>query len=187
MTDQEIQNKAKKYFEAGKKYEALTDELIEFLGTDILNAPASPSADMHNAFEGGLIDHMLTTSKHAVNLNEQLPDSVKQDKNKLIKVSLLHQIGKTFLFKKQTDQWRRKNLNENFTYNNDVVSLKVGERTAFYAMKYGVDLTEDEYQAIVNFDKEFDKQATYFNGNLGDLLKQANKLAIMEEKAENNE
>lgn len=182
LTENQIKEKSKKYFEAGKKYEALNDDLIQFLGTDIMNAPATPNRDMYCAFQGGLIDHMLTVSKYAYNTNEILPENMKHDVNKLIKVSLLHQIGKTFLYVPQNDEWRKKNLGEYFTYNNELVDIKVGERSAFYAMKHGVNLEEDEYQAIINFDKEFDKQVKYFNGNLGKLLKHSNELAIMEAK-----
>ena len=32
-------------------------------------------------------------------------------------------------------------------FNEDVTSMKIGERSIYYSMKYGVDLTEEEYQA----------------------------------------
>lgn len=186
LTEQKIREKSEKYLNAGKQYGAFNDDLIEFLGVDIMNAPSSPNADMYGAFKGGLIEHMLLVSKHAVNINEQLPNNIKQDKEQLIKISFIHQIGKTFLFKPQTDEWRQKNLGENFTYNNDLTSMKVGERSAYYALKHGIELTEDEYQAIINSDKDFDKQAKYFTCGLGVILKQANELAIMELKEKYN-
>lgn len=187
LTKEQVQKKSKKYYEAGKKYGALNDELIKFLGVNIVHAPATPKDDMHNAFEGGLIDHMLKVSKYIVNINECLPKNLKENTDELVKVSLLHQIGKTFLFKKQNDGWRISNLGENYTYNNEIVELKVGERSAYYALKFGIDLSEKEYQAIINYDKEFDKQAKYFSESMTKLLKQANELAIIEEKETHNE
>jgi hypothetical protein len=46
-----------------------------------------------------------------------------------------------------------------------------------------VTLTQEEYQAILNFDKDTtDLQSKYHTSNLGSLLKIANELAIIEEK-----
>ena len=61
--------------------------------------------------------------------------------------------------------------------------MKVGERSAFYALSNGVKLTEEEYQSILNHDKsEEDKQVRWYTSKLGQLLKQATDLAILEEK-----
>ena len=65
--------------------------------------------------------------------------------------------------------------------------MKIGERSIYYSMKYGVDLSEEEYQAIINYDKtEEDKQAKWYGGTLSTILKQANDLAIIEEKNNSN-
>lgn len=185
LKEDEVKKNAKQYFESGQQYGALNDSLIEFLGTDIISAPASPKNDMNNSFEGGLIDHMLRVAKYAVNLNSQLHEKVQVDKSTLVKISLLHQIGKTYLFKANTSQWHIDNLGENYVYNEELIAMRIGERSAYYAMKHGIELSEEEYQAVVNFDKEFDKQSKYFTNNLGKILKQANEMAIMEEKEVN--
>jgi hypothetical protein len=71
-----------------------------------------------------------------------------------------------------------------YEFNNELTSLSVGERSAVYALSNGVALTEEEFQAIVNHDKDdSDKQAKWHSTTLGVILKQANELAIMEEKA----
>jgi len=51
----------------------------------------------------------------------------------------------------------------------------------------GIKLSEEEYQAIVNYDKsEDDKQSKWYGSTLSTILKQANELAIIEEKKDNN-
>ena len=70
-----------------------------------------------------------------------------------------------------------------YEFNEELVSMKVGERSIYYATKYGVDLSEEEYQAIINYDKtEDDKQSKWYGSTLSTILKQANDLAIIEEK-----
>ena len=77
--------------------------------------------------------------------------------------------------------------NEEHKLKVELVSLKIGERSAFYALKYGVELTEEEYQAIINYDKsDDDKQSKWYGCTLSTILKQANELAIIEEKNNQN-
>lgn len=60
--------------------------------------------------------------------------------------------------------------------------MRVSDRSAIYALSNGVKLNEEEYQAIIMFDREDDKMAEYHNSNMGDLLKMANLFAIKAEK-----
>ena len=60
--------------------------------------------------------------------------------------------------------------------------MRVSERSVFYATSHGINLTEEEYIAILNFDKVDDKMAEYHNTMLGDLLKMGATLAIKHEK-----
>ena len=70
-----------------------------------------------------------------------------------------------------------------YEFNDDVTSMSVGERSAIYAMSNGIELSETEFQAIVNHDKDdSDKQSKWHTETLGVILRQANELAILEEK-----
>jgi hypothetical protein len=69
-----------------------------------------------------------------------------------------------------------------YEFNNDITSMRVGERSAYYILSHGVSLTEDEFAAIVFFDKVDDKMSDYYNSMLGELLKMANTLAIKHEQ-----
>ncbi len=61
--------------------------------------------------------------------------------------------------------------------------MKAGERSAFYALKYGCNLDDDEYQAIINVDKDSDdKMAKWHSSILSQILKHGFELALIEEK-----
>lgn len=161
--------------------EIFTTTLTTFLGEDLYTAPASNMESMYNAYPGGLVDHILKVTKYAVMLNDTIPENMRVDKKSIIKVCFLHQIGKVFLYKFCESEWHRKNTGKMYDFNEDLVSMKVGERSAYYALSHGVYLTEEEYQAIVNYDKpEDDKQSKWYGTTLSTILKQANELSIME-------
>lgn len=183
LKKEQITKNVTKYFKTAQEYGFMNEELTTFLGQDFIKAPASTMKDLHNAFEGGLIDHLLRVTKYAVSLNDSiLPDDQKIDKKSLVKVGLLHQIGKAHLYTPCTSEWHIKHQGKMYDFA-DVVSMRVGERSAFYVLTHGIKLTEEEYQAIINYDKdESDKQAKYHTNTLGEILKIANQLAIMEEK-----
>ena len=148
-----------KYFETCKKLGFMTDELMVFLGENFIKAPATSMADYHNAFEGGLVDHLLRVAKYAVNVNNTLPESERVNQDSLVKVCLLHQIGKANLYKPCTSEWHRKNQGKMYEFNDDVVSMRVSERSLYYALSYGIKFTEEEFSAIMFSDKSDDKMS----------------------------
>lgn len=178
LEKERIVSNTKKYIDTATKLEFMTNELLAFLGDDFIKAPASTMESLHNAFEGGLIEHSLNVAKYAVLINKSLPDDEKVDQNSLVKVCLLHQIGKAKLYKPCESEWHRKNQGKMYEFNDGVISMRVGERSIYYATKYGVKLTEEEYVGILNHDKNDDKMAEYHNSKVGELLKMGNVLAI---------
>ena len=182
ITKEQIIKNAKKYFSTGEKYGFMTEELTKTLGTDFISAPASTRTDLHNAFEGGLIEHLLMVTKYAVSLKSIVPNGDKIEMDSLIKVCCLHQIGKYNLYVPKNSKWHNDN-GIMYDFNNDITSMHVGERSAYIAMNNGVKLSIDEYQAIVNHDKsDDDKQAKWHSNILAVILRQANELAIFDEK-----
>lgn len=168
----------KKYFDTATKNGFMNDELMNFLGPDFISAPATTLTDLYNAFEGGLIDHLLRVATYAIKINETLSETEKVDKGSLLKVALLHQIGKAKMYTPCTSEWHRKNQGKMYEYKNDLVSMRVGERSAYYALSHGIKLTDEEYAAMLSFDKTDDKMTEYHNTMLGELLKMGNTLAI---------
>jgi len=184
ISKEKIEKNKIKFKEANEKYFVFTEELEEFLGEDFYLSPASPSLDLYGCYPGGLLDHLLKVCKYSLNINDLLPDKIKIEKSKIIKTVFLSQIGKTFLFKMNESEWHRTNLGKMYVYRNDeMVALKVGERSAYYATKYGCKLEEDEYQAILNIDKTSDdKMAKWHSMILAQIIKHGFELALIEEK-----
>lgn len=180
-TEQIVKN-TKKYFTTAQQYGAMTDSLMEFLGESFIKAPASTMKNLHNAFEGGLIDHLLNVTKYAVIFNNSLPEDERVDQSSLIKVCLLHQIGKANLYKPCESEWHRNNQGKMYEYNDNIVSMRVSERSVYFAMSHGIKLTDEEFSVILMSDKSDDKMSEYHNTTLGYLLKTATTFAILNEK-----
>ena len=172
----------KKYFETTTKVNVMNDALTTLLGEDFIKAPASNMRDYNNAFEGGLIEHLLKTTSYAVMINKSLPEAEQVDESSLLRVCLLHQIGKAKLFKPCTSDWHIKNLGKMYEFNEDLIPMRISERSLYYLATAGIKLTEEEYSAISNFDKVDDKMSELHNSMLGDLLKMGSVLAIKNEK-----
>lgn len=172
----------KKYFDTAEKMKFMTPELMNFLGQSFIQAPATTNTDMYCAFEGGLITHMLNVAKYAVKINNSLPLEEQVSTDSLVKICLLHQIGKANIYTPETSKWHRETLGRMYTFTENKIAMRVGERSLFYALSHGVILTEEESAAIIAYDKVDDKMTEYHNSMLGDLLKMGNVLAIKHER-----
>lgn len=182
LTSDQINHNINIFAKTNEKYNIFSPELIEFLGEDLFTAPASTMLDLHNCFPGGLLDHLIRVTKYATNFNKVLPENLQQSAESIVKVAFLSEIGKVRAYVDFNSDWHRKNMGKYYDYNNDLVSMRIGERSAIYALSNNVTLTEEEYQAIVTHDKDDDMQVKWHSGVLSDLLKLAIKFAIIEEK-----
>ena len=180
LTITQLENNKKKFKETNLKYNIFTKELEEFLGEDFYTSPASSSLNMIGCYPGGLLHHIIKTCRYTLKLNEILPDDLKQPVATIVKVAFLCQIGKVFMFELNPAPSSGSKI---YQFNDNIVRLHIGERSAFYAMTYGVTLAVEEYQAIINMDKESDdKMARYFSSPLSQIIKNGFELATMEEK-----
>ena len=178
----QLENNQKKFKETNLKYNIFTKELEEFLGDAFYTSPASSSLNMIGCYPGGLLHHIIKSCRYSIKLNEILSDDLKQPVESIVKVVFLCQIGKVFMFKSNENEYSVKS-GKMYDFNDDIIRLSVGERSAYYALKHGVVLNEQEYQAILNINKENDdKMARYFSTPLTQIIKNGFELAIMEEK-----
>jgi len=182
LEQEKIVSNTKKYFETASKLGFMNEGLMAFLGEDFIKAPATSMADYHNAFEGGLIDHLLNVAKYSVLINNSLPESERVNQTSLLKVCFLHQIGKSKLYTPCTSEWHRKNQGKMYEFNEELTSMRVGERSVYYATSNGITFTDEEYVAILNFDKMDDRMSEYHNSMVGELLKMGSVLAIKNEQ-----
>lgn len=183
ISAEQIQTNKNKFLETNSKYKIFTKELEDFLGEDFFLAPASTSLDMYGCYPGGLVSHCFKAAKYAVKINELLPESMRSQTPSILKCVFLSQIGKTFMFKLNDNEWQKKTLGKMYEFTDNEVSMKSGERSVHYAMKHGVTLTEEEFQSILNSDKEpDDKMSKYRSSNLSNVVRMGFELSIIEEK-----
>lgn len=183
LTIEQLESNKKKFQETNLKYGIFTEELQNFLGDDFYIAPATTTLDMYGCYPGGLLSHCIKACKYAVKTNEMLPENMRVDVNSILKTVFISQIGKVFLFCLNQNEWQKKTLGKMYDFTEDMVSLRVGERSVHYATKHGVVLTEEEFQAILNSDKEpDDKMAKYRSTTLSHVIKIGFELSILEEK-----
>lgn len=184
LTVKQLETNKAKFLETNEKYNIFSKELLEFLGEDFYTCPATSKLDMYGCYPGGLLSHLMKVAKYSVKINEILPDNLKQPVTTIIRTVFLSQIGKVFLFCPNQNDWEVKNLGKIYDFCNTEISMKASERSLYYIFKYGAELDEHEFQAILNLDKDpSDKMAKYFSEPLTQIIRQGIDLAIMEEKS----
>ena len=164
-----------------KQYDCYSESFAKEYGDLFMNSPSGINENNSLTYEGGLMDYIIKVISKSLLLNKCLKESEQVEERKIIRVGLLHAIGKTGLFIKNENDIDilRGNI---YKYNNKLTPLKVGERSILMAMECGIKLSSDEFQAIINHDKENDEQAKYFTCNLGVILKTAIEFVNIELK-----
>ena len=182
LTQDEFKSNTKRFQEANLKFNIFTKELEEFLGEEFYIAPATSSKDMYGCFPGGLLNHCLRTCKYALAVNNSLPVDMRPEPGTIFRTIFLSQIGRAFLFNMNTTQWQI-DKGQMYEFNDDVikVSLKAGERSLYFANKYGVKLTEEEFQAILMLDS-YEKSGKFRSSVLAHIIRISFDLSILEEK-----
>jgi len=180
LTTIELEKNQKIFKDANAKYNIFTKELEDFLGDDFYIAPSSSTLKMTGCYPGGLLRHLILACKYSIKFNEMLPDRLQQPIKTIVRTTFLSQIGKVFMF----------TLNDStisngrpYGFNDDIVRMYVGERSVYYALKYGVELGEKECQAILNIEKsDTDKMSKYLSEPKTQIKRKGLELATIEEK-----
>lgn len=155
--------------------------IIEELGGEdaVMNATYANTENTGLAYNGSFTETIIALTVYAIKINDLLPQEKQASKESIAKVALLSQIGKVLLFKPQDNEWRKKNLGENYTYAELDGAIRVGERSILIAMNSGVKFTELEFEAMRIMDKQnenADNYSKYFSGTLSTVIKQANEI-----------
>ena len=158
-----------KHFEGEQKENIL--KLHSDFEDEYKTAPASGRPNYHNCFKGGYLDHVLHVIKNSLMIkNQYVANGVKciHSDSDVVLAAMFHDLGKLGdgtqpYYKYQTDDWRRKKLNEWYTHNKDLDFMTVHDRALWILAKYNVDLNPHVYKAILCADGLFDPAAeTYF-------------------------
>lgn len=189
LTDETINKNYLIWIECLKKYDCLSDSLLEDIGEAIKNASWALN-EQNGAGRGTMLNivikNLCTIATHindgAFGVNSKGTDKhplLKVDPKTLMRVLLLQHISKAEIFVPTTEQWK-KNKGNLYDFNNDLkTTLKLGERSIFLCMKHGITLSEDEYEAMRIVDKDEDKTNAFLNP-LCEIVKIANQLTAIE-------
>lgn len=191
ISEEKINSNFILWIERLKKYNCYSEEMINEIGEKLKNASFSLSTSTGSAYNGSMIDtvlnHLCTIAYHinedAFGINARQKNkhnSLTVDSDMLMRVLLLQHISKCELFVAQDQQWK---ISKGYLYdfNSELkTSLKTGERSLYLCQKYGVKLTEEEYEAMRIIDKEEDFKNNSYMTPLCAIVKIANQLTAIE-------
>ena len=158
----ELNDIVQKYFD---KEQANNIRLMfEHFEDRIIEAPASGRPNYHNCFPGGWLDHTLRVIESSLKMKEHfisLGVEVTADDSDIILAAMFHDLGKLGdldepYYKLQTDDWRRKKLNEFYTHNNTMENLSVTDRALWLLQHFNIKVSTEVWKAIKMSDGMFD-------------------------------
>jgi len=170
-------------------------QMLEELEDKMVLAPASGKSHFHNAFPGGYIDHVnrvVYCSLKTKQLWEDMGANINFTEEELVFSALFHDLGKVGDgevegYIRQTDQWRQKNLNEQYTPNKELPFMLIQDRSLYILQKFGISLSHNEYLAIRLHDGIYDdankayfmsfNPDSKFRTNIVNIVHQADYLA----------
>lgn len=126
--------------------------------------PASHKREYHNAFAGGYCEHVLRVIESCLQINEVwTKQGIEQNYTieELVFSALNHDLGKMGdeqheAYLPQTDQWRKKNLGEDYIFNTELEFMSVPDRSLYLLQTHGIEYTKNEYLAIKLHDGIYD-------------------------------
>lgn len=168
-----------------KKLEELglfTDSFSELYGEKLKTASFSTSSEYGLGFEGSLLYILLyKLTPYAIKLNELYPESIRVDKNSLIKVCLLHQIAKAIRIVPNDNDWEVRNRKLPFKYSEGMPAIRTGLHSLTLCFNCGILFTEDEVEAMTVNDRELtDMQARFHSSLMSNIVRQASEMVYTE-------
>ena len=170
-----------------KKYNCYSEQMINEIGEQLKDCSFSMNDDSGSAYQSSMIDIVLNhLCSVAYNINEVVfgPtgkfNSMRVNPDMLMRVLLLQHIAKAEMFVNTRDTWKvKKGMLYEFNTNLKA-SLKLGERSLYLCQKYGIELAEEEYEAIRIIDKSEDDKIVFYINPLCSIVKMANQFVAVE-------
>lgn len=170
-----------------EKYNCFSKEMMDDLGERIKNCSYTMNNDTGSCYQGSLIDivlnHLCATAysinENVFSIGGKLQD-LKVNNDMLMRVLLLQHISKCEMFVPTVEQWKIKK-GIYYDFNSELKSsLKLGERSLYICQKYGIQFTEEEYEAIRVIDKTDEERINNFMSPLCMIVKIANQVVSIE-------
>ena len=170
-----------------EKYNCYSEQMINELGEEIKNCSFSLNEDTGSCYQGSMIDIVLNhLCSIAYNVNECVFgingrfSEMKVNPDMLMRVLLLQHLAKAEMFVPQREQWKIKR-GQYYDFNPDLKSsLRLGKRSLYLCQKYGIEVSEEEFEAIRIIDKLDDDKINSFLTPLCSIVKMANQFVAVE-------
>ena len=182
MTNEEMNKNFELFMKKVEQCGVNVEKLADKYGYDICNASFTNINDHGNAYPGSMIEIVLKKlTPYAVRINELLPDFQKVDKTALVKVCLLHHIGKAIKLIPNDNQWEAEKRLMTYKYNNELPSIRTGLMSLSMLNECGIFLTKEEIEALTINDRDLtDDQSRFFASTMASIVRMANELTYIE-------
>lgn len=163
-----------------------TTKLNEKFGEKIMNATYCTSPDRGPCYDGSFLEIILRTlTPHAVKYNSNtLDEDERVDQNTLVKICLLHQIGKALSIIPNDDPYEVEKRGILYKFDNSQPPIRTGLLSISMCQDSGIFLDSKEmgYMTIMDTDAT-DKQAKYHSESIAYIVKEANEYTYRHVKA----
>lgn len=181
------------FIEYLEKYDCYSEEMIKEIGDKIKMAPYSKEVGFGGAEPGSLIDVTLyKLCKIGAQINANVlgkngGDTISHpnlcvNQYMLMRVLLLMNIAKAEIFEPVTEDWKtRRGIMYDFVEMK--TKMKLGQRSLYLCQKYGIKLSEEEFDAFSTIDIS-DETGERFLSPLYAVVKTAKMLTLIELRQE---
>ena len=98
----------------------------------------------------------------------------------MVKVCLLHHIGKAIKLIKNDNDWEVSKRNLVYKYNNELPSIRTGLLSLSMLQECGIELSFDEVEALTVNDRDLtDDQSRWYSSTMATIVRQANELTYI--------
>lgn len=144
------------------------EKLLEFYTSQsdrFVLMPAAANVNYHNCFPGGYVEHVNRVVAAALEVKGMWEkfgaDMSTFTVEELVFSAINHDLGKVGdsandLYIPSTNDWRKKNLGEHYSYNKEVGFMTIPDRSLFLLQEAGIPYTMNEMLAIRSHDGLYD-------------------------------
>ena len=144
------------------------EKLLEFYKNQsdrFVLMPAAANVNYHNCFPGGYVEHVNRVVDAALEVRSIWEkfgaDMTTFTIEELVFSAINHDLGKVGdstndLYVPSTNDWRKKNLGEHYSYNAEVGFMTIPDRSLFLLQEAGISYTMNEMLAIRSHDGLYD-------------------------------
>lgn len=159
-----------------------TKVLVEKYGDAIKSATFSHRSEYGLAYDGALLQVILyKLTPYAIKMNELYPESMRVNRNQLIKVCLLHQLAKSVRLTKNSNEWQAKNYGQPYMFSPNQLSIRTGLHSLAMCQECGINFTLEEVEAMTTNDRDAtDMQAKWHSSIFASIINNASEMVYLE-------